>query len=172
MIVTLTHPYQNKEELLIKGSILLSAALPKSLTRTNILQELIRQTLISENFITASLITTNPRNYYLDLLLSKEEDLFYSQDQVSLDEPFKLKRLVKLPFSLQIVSHDQDWMIDNQCQTITPKYFDILDKIGQGSYSQIYLVERKYDRHLFCMKRINKAECREKGSLQMIKNEL
>lgn len=54
---------------------------------------------------------------------------------------------------------------------ITLKYFTILQKIGEGTYSEIFLVERKYDRQLFCLKRINKAELREKGSFEIVKNE-
>lgn len=78
MIVTLTNPYANKENTQKKGTICLSASLPESLTRKNILKELIRQNLISEDLKSASLITTNPRNYYYDILLSKDQELYYS----------------------------------------------------------------------------------------------
>jgi hypothetical protein len=43
--------------------------------------------------------------------------------------------------------------------------------MGEGTYAEIFLVERRWDRRLFCMKRINKAECRNKGNLAMIRSE-
>ena len=51
------------------------------------------------------------------------------------------------------------------------KHFEVVEKIGEGTYSEIFLVERRHDRHLFCLKRINKAELREKGDFNMVKNE-
>ena len=71
MIVKLVDPYRAKKEV-DKGNIILSAAIPSSLTRKNILLSLIKQLLISEEDNDCTLITKNPRNYYIDLLLSKE----------------------------------------------------------------------------------------------------
>ena len=74
--LTLVHPFHSHNQLQ-KGSLSLSAALPEKLTRTAILTELIRHNLIPEEYKQASLVTCSPRNYYFDLLLSKDIELYY-----------------------------------------------------------------------------------------------
>lgn len=46
MFVTLTDPYTMTDKIQKKGGFILSAALPETLTRKNILKELVRQNLI------------------------------------------------------------------------------------------------------------------------------
>lgn len=81
-----------------------------------------------------------------------------------------MKRLLKLPLTLEIAAYDEEHAINCKTEIITSKHFNILQKIGEGTYAEIFLVEKKEDRSLYCMKRINKAECREKGELSMIKS--
>ena len=78
--------------------------------------------------------------------------------------------MIKPPIHFEIVTPDPEFKIDCQTELITTNHFNTLRKIGEGTYAEIFLIERKYDKQLFCMKRINKAECRDKGNLLMIKN--
>lgn len=50
--------------------------------------------------IDSSLTTAHPRNFYLDLVLSEEIELYYDEDQIESEHSFKSKKLIKLPFSL------------------------------------------------------------------------
>jgi hypothetical protein len=87
-------------------------------------------------------------------------ELYYDEDQISSTDTVKLRRLIKLPLTLELSRPDNEYQIDCQTDKITASHFQTIQKIGEGTYSQIFLVERRFDRHLFCMKRINKAECR------------
>lgn len=80
MLVTLVHPYLNKQE--GPGNITLSVAVPESLTRKHILSALIKRSLLSEDMMESSIVTANPRNYYFDLLLSEDIELYYDEEQI------------------------------------------------------------------------------------------
>lgn len=99
MKISLVDPYQNQEEP-TRGNICLSAAIPQTLTRSNIIKELIRLELVSGEMKDGTLVTTSPRNYFIDLVLSNDQELYYDEDQLPLEDHFKQKRLIKLPFSL------------------------------------------------------------------------
>lgn len=99
MKISLVDPYQKQEEP-TQGNISLSAAIPQSLTRNNIVKELIRLELVSKEMKDCTLVTTSPRNYFIDLVLSNNQELYYDVDQLPLEEHLKQKRLIKLPFYL------------------------------------------------------------------------
>jgi len=48
-----------------------------------------------------TLITT-PRNYFVDLLLSKNKELHYDKEQLSSEDHYAHKRLINLPFTLEL----------------------------------------------------------------------
>lgn len=49
-----------------------------------------------------AVLVTTPRNYFIDLLLSKNKLLHYDKDQLDSEDYYAQKRLIKLPFSLEL----------------------------------------------------------------------
>ena len=47
-------------------------------------------------------LVTSPRNYFIDLLPSKNKDLYYDKDQIDSEDQYAQKRLIKLPFVLEL----------------------------------------------------------------------
>lgn len=73
--------------------------MPSKLTRKGIIGELVKQNLVGEEYQDGVLVSTNPRNYFIDLVLSKDMELFYDSDRLEHDDNFGRKRLVSLPIS-------------------------------------------------------------------------
>ena len=101
MLISLVHPY--RKQATPKGHICLSAALPARLTRSGIIGELVRLNLIPEQMKNGRLLTLNPRNYFIDVLLNKDMELYYDEDELQNQSEINRKRLIKLPYSFQLL---------------------------------------------------------------------
>ena len=47
----------------------------------------------------------------------------------------------------------------------------MLQKVGEGTFAEIFVAEQKYDRKLVAIKRVNKYEMLQKGTKEMLLNE-
>lgn len=94
-----------------------------TISRTSLTQHLIKNGKLPPELADCTLLTTNPRNFYLDVLLAKDYELYYDEDQVPAEEPGKLKRLIRLPLSLEAVRADPDWALDCQAESVTLAHF-------------------------------------------------
>ncbi len=56
-----------------------------------------------------NIITTNPRNYYLEVLFQKNIEIFYEEDQGLSDEMDKGKKYVKLPLHCEVVFYEPEY---------------------------------------------------------------
>jgi hypothetical protein len=99
------------------------------------MQHLITTGKLAPLLAEATVLTTNPRNFYLDVLLAKDYEIYYDEDQIPADELGRMKRLVKLPLNLEVVQPDAEWALDCQAESVTLGHFSILRKIGEGTYA-------------------------------------
>ena len=73
MLITLINPYQNNPDF-PKASITVNITQLLSITKSSILKNLIQHQHINKTKINSmGIITSNPRNYFIDLLLSKNQ---------------------------------------------------------------------------------------------------
>jgi hypothetical protein len=68
-------------------------------------------------------------------LLSKDYELIYEEDNFEEEQQVKHKKLVKLPQILEMVTRDIENIIDSHRNHITVKNFEILEKIGEGTFA-------------------------------------
>lgn len=78
---------------------------------------------------------------------------------------------MELPIHLRVVLLTNEYDISSTTN-VSLDHFEVEEKIGEGTYSEIFLVRQKQNRKHFTMKRINRAECKSKGSLDMIHREV
>jgi hypothetical protein len=64
---------------------------------------------------------------------------------------------VKLPLHCEVAFYEPEYLIDCHNESFGMSYFNVIKKIGEGTYAQIYLVERRYDKRVFCLKKISKS---------------
>jgi hypothetical protein len=140
MIFTLMNPYFNVGDEIPKESKPINVTQLATLSRTSIMQHLVATGKLPPQLLECTLLTTNPRNFYLDVLLAKDYELYFDEDQISPEDPGRLKRLVRLPLSLEVVRPDPEWALGCQAESVTLGHFAILRKIGEGTYAEIFLV--------------------------------
>ena len=73
-----------------------------------------------------------------------------------------LRDKVNLPLELVLVYKEEDYnVIDGE---VDLKYFNVIGKVGHGTFAEVFLVETKFDRTLLTIKSINKSEHLKKGT--------
>jgi hypothetical protein len=138
MLITLINPYFNTEDQW-KNTHLINVTLLETLNRQSIINFLIQCNKIDREMINCNIISANPRSYYIDMLLNKNYQLYYDEDQLN-DDHMKINKLMKLPLNLEIVVPELENYIDCQMDSVGLKHFNVLQKLGEGTYAEIFLV--------------------------------
>ncbi len=55
-----------------------------TISRTEILKYLFKNGKITEEMVSYTVVSSNPRNFYLDVMLAKNYSLFYDEEQLAL----------------------------------------------------------------------------------------
>jgi hypothetical protein len=107
MIITLINPYQPNVDS-PKGSVTISVTQLPELKKHYLLQYLVTHQLIDQSKInTVGLVTCNPRNYFIDVLLAKNEEFYYDEESFEQSESYKIKRLISCPLSMTLFEFDK-----------------------------------------------------------------
>ncbi len=61
-----------------------------------------------------------------------------------------------------MVEADQDFNVMQA--EVDAKYFNVIGKVGQGTFAEVFLAEHKFDKALVTIKSINKSEHLKKGT--------
>lgn len=77
MLFTLVNPYFNGGDEIPKDSIAVNVTQLATLSRSAIMQQLISLGKLAPKLIESTVITTNPRNHYTDILLAKDYEIYY-----------------------------------------------------------------------------------------------
>lgn len=81
MFISLINPYfQNDEN--FKNHLLVNVTQLARINRLEILKFLIKNGKIDDKLSTVNLVSVNPRNFYLDVLMTKNHDIFYDIDSI------------------------------------------------------------------------------------------
>jgi hypothetical protein len=139
MNFSLVNPYFETNEI-PQDNIIVPVTQLICINRKEILKYLIKNGKVDAAMADHNVVTNNPRNFYIDVLMSKNYDLLYDEDQIPNEEPAKIKRLIKLPVNFEIVLPDLEYKIDCQTEYITVNHFNVIRKIGEGTYAEIFLV--------------------------------
>ncbi len=100
MYFTLINPYFYGGDDVPKDSTVVNVTQLTTLSRTTIMNHLVSTGKLAASLVESTLLTTNPRNLYIDILLAKDYDIYYDEDQIPSEEPARVKRLIKLPINL------------------------------------------------------------------------
>ena len=107
MIVTLINPYQITVDP-PKGSTTISVPQLPELKKHYILQYLVTHQHHHQSKInTVGLVTCNPRNYFIDVLLAKNEEFYYDEESFEQTEAYKMKILISCPLSMTLYEFDE-----------------------------------------------------------------
>jgi hypothetical protein len=82
MNFTLINPYFNGSEEIPKDTTIVNVTQLSSISRTTITQHLVKNCKLDPQLNDCTILTINPRNFYLDVLLAKDYELFYDEDQI------------------------------------------------------------------------------------------
>jgi hypothetical protein len=85
MLFTLVNPYFNANDEIPKESIAINVTQLATLSRTTIMQHLVSSGKLTPELIETTLLTTNPRNFYIDILFAKDYEIYYDEDQIPTD---------------------------------------------------------------------------------------
>lgn len=85
MFFTLVNPYFNAGDEIPKDSSAVNVTQLATLSRTTIMQHLVSTGKLAPELIESTMVTTNPRNFYIDILLAKNYEIYYDEDQIPAD---------------------------------------------------------------------------------------
>ena len=134
MFITLINPYFQSEES-FKDHLLVNVTQIVRLNRLEILKHLVNRNKMEASMSGCNLVSINPRNFHLDVLMTKNQDIYYDEEVVDEDNPLKALRMFKLPLTFEIVVPDINAEIACHQDNINMNLFTVIQKIGEGTYA-------------------------------------